>query len=521
METTPASRNTIVLTLLLAVFFAGAYGQRPLFSSNQNTYFLRGLALADGGPILQDWLVNTTNHIPVFSAYVFAVAQWLHCCVFYFVHAALIAVYALCLMWLSRQTLSLSQLSPSVVLSVVVLAFMHSDYFTVAILPTATLTPTGTVSFFLKYATEGLAGQPLLRHYNQPSSFIVILLVSLCAFLAGKRRVAAVTAGLTPWVHPVFFLPAGTLTIAYMLIECRQRRMGQALQVGLLAFAIVLPPLLYTWVYFSPTTAEIASSANKVLVHLRFPHHADPKTWFGASSIFQLAWIIAGLIIARRNWKLYTILMTLFTVASILTLAQVLMESDTLAMLQPWRLSVLLVPISTALLITSFTHKVLSRARWTRAYKKSILVASFALMAALFVTGVEYTFFRIERRKYPSELVNYISNQCCPDDTFLVPPQWQWFRLATRRPIYVDWKSHPYRDIDVLEWYERVQLARAFYDAEEGNAIAALEQIQKHTRITHLVLDREARLPDEYMKAKIVFRSAKYLVYELDKDELG
>ena len=128
MKSMSSSRWSLALLLLLAVFFAGAYGQWPLYSSNQNPYFLIGIALAETGPLQQDWLVNTTNHIPVFSAYVFSVIKWLFPAVFYFIHAAIVAVYALCLFWLIRRIFKTPLSDPILALSLVLLTLMHADF---------------------------------------------------------------------------------------------------------------------------------------------------------------------------------------------------------------------------------------------------------------------------------------------------------------------------------------------------------------------------------------------------------
>jgi Domain of unknown function (DUF6798) len=514
METTPSSRSTFASLALLAILFAGAYGQSPLYSSNQNTYFLTGIARAEGGPLLQDWLVSTTDPNPLFSAYVYSTIKWLSPDFFFLVHTALVAVYALCLMWLVCKTLKLSHLSVSVVVTFVLLTLMHSDFILIT-LQREFFPRDGAFIFPFEYLSEGLAEQSLLRHFHQPSAFAVLLLVSLCAFLAGRTRTAAVFAGLTPWFHAAFFLPAAVITISYILLELRQERRGQAFLIGLITFGIVLPPLFYTWIHFSPTTAEIAANANRILVRERFPHHSDPRQWFGLYAFLQFAWVIAALVVARRNRSLFTILMAMLAVACTLTLVQVLTRSNTLAMLQPWRLSVLLVPISSALLIATIVHMMLPKATWIARYRRLVLFSSYALMGLLCIAGVASTVSHRNEKHFHPSLLDYVSTQCRPGDTFLIPPDLYRFRLATRYPVFVDWRSHPYRDTEVLEWYERVQLARGFYDAKSGkDAIAALEEIQNLAHITHVVVERDTKLPLEYMK---VFNNVEFLGYQKEK----
>ncbi|MCK4727086.1 MAG: hypothetical protein KAT29_14840, partial [Anaerolineales bacterium] len=47
--------------------FTLVYAQSPLFTSNQNQYFLHGLANAGYGLLNEDWLANTLDPTPVFS----------------------------------------------------------------------------------------------------------------------------------------------------------------------------------------------------------------------------------------------------------------------------------------------------------------------------------------------------------------------------------------------------------------------------------------------------------------------
>src|SRR5262245_58356896 len=54
--------------LLLAASFALAHTQARLYYSNQNQYFLHGLAQGGRGELDRDWLANPADPTPVFSA---------------------------------------------------------------------------------------------------------------------------------------------------------------------------------------------------------------------------------------------------------------------------------------------------------------------------------------------------------------------------------------------------------------------------------------------------------------------
>src|SRR5947209_15946407 len=82
------------LFLLGAGLFAAAYGQAPLYYSNQNQYFLHGLAAAGQGDLDEDWLANTRDPTPAFSALVALTARHLHPWAFHLYYALLLGIYA-------------------------------------------------------------------------------------------------------------------------------------------------------------------------------------------------------------------------------------------------------------------------------------------------------------------------------------------------------------------------------------------------------------------------------------------
>src|SRR5579884_2760790 len=86
--------RAVVLFLGGAAVFAAAYCQAPLYYSNQNQYFLHGLAAAGDGELRHDWLAQTRDPTPLFSGLVAFTARWLHPWVFYADYALLQGAYA-------------------------------------------------------------------------------------------------------------------------------------------------------------------------------------------------------------------------------------------------------------------------------------------------------------------------------------------------------------------------------------------------------------------------------------------
>ena len=112
--------------------------------------------------------------------------------------------------------------------------------------------------------------------------------------------------------------------------------------------------------------------------------------------------------------------------------------------------------------------------------------------------------------------MSYTKIHSAPGQTDLIPLDLQKFRLVTGLPGFVDCKSIPYRPSELVEWYERVQIAREYYGAlTTTNAIAALGAINKHTGITHVIVKVESNVLHAAMHARDEFRDNTHVVYEL------
>ena len=84
--------------------------------------------------------------------------------------------------------------------------------------------------------------------------------------------------------------------------------------------------------------------------------------------------------------------------------------------------------------------------------------------------------------------MNFVRETKSIGDTFLVPPELEKFRLYTGAPIFVDFKSIPYKDVEVAEWYKRVRIARGLYRASKIDC-EALREVADDYDLTHAILE--------------------------------
>jgi hypothetical protein len=247
--------------------------------------------------------------------------------------------------------------------------------------------------------------------------------------------------------------------------------------------------------------------------------------------------MILGLILSRGT-RLFVLLTVPFVLAVLLTLLQVATGSDTLALLFPWRVSAVLLPIATTVILSRLIAAAPRLdgpvARGIVAVVVGVCVAGGVWIMAspqAFLSAEDeqplYDHVRQERRpgqlyllpvRGPSRSRGSWSSDFQPlahknSNTGNIPIDLQRFRLATGVPIFVDFKSIPYKDTDVIEWRHRLEIAQSIQDAmKDGRLTEALTQLRHH-HITHVVTRAAVRV--KHPAFAEVHEDPAYRVYRL------
>ena len=74
-----------------------------------------------------------------------------------------------------------------------------------------------------------------------------------------------------------------------------------------------------------------------------------------------------------------------------------------------------------------------------------------------------------------------------PEELYLIPEDMMRFRLETGARTFVDWKSHPYRDSELLEWYRRIELVKALAKINPERYCDEIHRLVLSEGITHVV----------------------------------
>jgi hypothetical protein len=165
---------------------------------NQNQYFLHGMARAGFGFLDQDWLANTADPTPVFSALV----EWTHQLfhwepMYYGYYALLMGIYVFSLFGIVSFLFKIDKSTTISLFFLAIFFLFHSAglRFTLA----------RVIGVNWSYILEdGVADQRMLGPVLQPSSVGVLLVLSIYFFLVQRYYPAMISACLAAIFHPTY-----------------------------------------------------------------------------------------------------------------------------------------------------------------------------------------------------------------------------------------------------------------------------------------------------------------------------
>src|SRR5262249_32690893 len=247
--------------------------------------------------------------------------------------------------------------------------------------------------------------------------------------------------------------------------------LGRAVAVGGVALLAALPAAIAVVARLGPTSPEVSTTAAAILVR-HLPQETVIAQWFGSRAALQLLWMIVGLALAAGT-DLLPILAAPFAAGLALTLLQAAIASPQLALLFPWRVSVLIVPIATALVARGVVVAVAARVGERRVHV--IRAVSIGAIAVSFVVGavrmtLHFAYFygarrvtAITDRVVPARvrvdfgrvlesdalpMLHFVRATMKRGDLYIIPPELERFRTVSGAPAFADLKSHPYKDVE-------------------------------------------------------------------------
>ncbi|ERN42854.1 hypothetical protein KR51_00003790 [Rubidibacter lacunae KORDI 51-2] len=496
----------------LAVVFGLSYTQDPIYSSagNQHTKFLHGLANAGRGFLSQDWFASTTDPLPVFS-FLVQITYSIHVeYLFYFYYFLLFGAYAWSIVGIVSSFYDVRKNLLRYLLFLILLIAIHTVHIKFFDVDTG------------KFLHQGVAKQSILMDVFQPACFGAFILMSVYLFLIERRFLAILALGLASNLHPAYIPSMGALVSIYIFLDLRDGRSAKKLlSMGVFALILVMPVVIHMGLsLIQPSIAVLQDSALDIIVNERIPHHADASIWATKPDFpLQLALVIGAAIALKRS-KLRAIVAGSLAFAVCLTLLQIVSNSSFLALVAPWRISVFLVPLSSCVLLVKLESALFEIVDVSSATKYRFFLRSCVAILTLLViyNSVAQVLVFLERDN-AIPLLNYINQTKESGSIYLVPPdtkKLQKFRLYTGAPIFVNRKTHPYRDAEVIEWDKRLGLAEAFYNVNrtgDRDRCDVLNRIVEEYGVSHVVVQKDRQAPCAELKS--IYSDRKYLLYEV------
>lgn len=498
--------------LLISLIFGLAYTQDPIYNSaeNQNTKFLHGLANAGYGFLQEDWTANTIDPLPAFTWLIETTYQYIHAeYMFYVYYFLFFGIYVSSILAIANYIYDLKKSRLELIVYLTAFIFIHTVHLKI---------------FHFDIAEDlhyGVAKQYVLGPVFQPSTFGVFIILSIYCALTSRYFLAVFLLALAATFHPTYLPSAGILTLAYqILIFKREKNLVKIILVGLLALVLILPVLSYSSSAFTPTNLELWSKAQEIIVQLRIPHHSLPQFWLkqgGYKTYIQALLVVYALWLIRKS-DLFSILLVPFILAVVATILQLLINNDTIAFIAPWRVSIFLVPIATSIILAEIISFGFQKyPLWLLRNQQLIVRASVAIISILLIAGTIEQFLSFGYGGVTSnEMMNFVKDHKQSGQTYLIPPdqiRLYKFRLYTGVPIFINNKTHPYKDIEVLEWYARLTKAEEFYQ-QGDRSCQILEDLVAQYSITHVVLDQDS-YNLECSATKEIYRNRKYRITEI------
>ncbi|HSF83150.1 MAG TPA: DUF6798 domain-containing protein [Anaerolineales bacterium] len=510
-------RQNVTTIALFTLLFAIAYAQSPLYTSNQNQYFLHGLARAGLGYLENDWLANTLDPTPVFSALVETTYRLIqYTPLFYIFYACLMGIYLFSLLGIARKLFipaSEAQANLTLILLAGLLIVFHSA--ALRFLLSKILSANWTYIF-----EDGVADQRILGPVFQPSAFGVLLIASIYLFLNQKPYQAVFSAVLAATIHPTYLLSAAVLTTTYMLLtRIQDKNISRVLFIGIFALILVAPTLTYVFKSFGGSSTAAATQAREILVSYRIPHHARVSEWLDATVAVKILITLAALYLSRRSLGLFAILIGSSLIAFLLTVIQSMLGNNPLALIFPWRLSIYILPLSTSIVLAAIAYWITTSSLFTKRKWENILkiISGTAVLFVVLIGAIRFKLDLERKTRSPERaLFSYVNDHKQANDLYLTPVKMQDFRLESGAPVFVDFKSIPYKDSDVLEWYRRVQLADDFYQRLDCKL---LKKMVAEEGITHVVVEMDQK-PSLCSFMESTFQDQNLALWQIDQSEL-
>jgi hypothetical protein len=185
------------------------------------------------------------------------------------------------------------------------------------------------------------------------------------------------------------------------------------------------------------------------------------------------------------------------------------------------------VPVSTTITLAAATRTAFllaDRLAGPRTTRASAAVLAGAVTIGLAVVGSD-RLTQLSPEPQRANLERIVARQRTPGDLYLIPLERLQFRIDAGVPVFVDMKTHPYKDRELLEWFRRVRQVAEVYagggslgpSQVSGSQLRCgpLAELARRERLSNVVV-REVRRRPECGFLSQGRRTGGYTVYRIE-----
>lgn len=474
------TKSIAIAILMTFSFVISTTPPKPLFYSNQNTYFLHGLASTDFGNLEQDWLAKTKDPFPIFSYLVkilYPIGGKINFIVMYYL---ILIIYFWTLFGIITNILNLTNLYSKLCVYLIII-LLHSNELTIL--------TNKLINFDLRsFLTEGVAGQYLIGKSIEPSIFGFFILISLYFFIKGKIGLSILFLVITVYFHSSYLITVLIFFTGYSVYLLSHKYKNYS-KLVFFFISLIVPVIVFYLSFYLPL-GSTDGDAKKILYNYRIPHHANIAYWFNIESTFKYLLLVLSIFFIK-NKKFQIILTVPIILLVLLSIIQLITNSIELGLLFPWRISVILIPLLSIIIIYQVTFGLFEKSLSlnTRSYLIFPIISFVFLISILGIKNYK-TYMNTYTFNITDKLFNYVRQKRQIDDQYIVPLQMENFRLETGVPIFIDFKSHPYKSEELVEWYRRVMLVNKIVNYDSSLNVSLINNLIKKYDVTHLLLEK-------------------------------
>ena len=276
--------------------------------------------------------------------------------------------------------------------------------------------------------------------------------------------------------------------------------------------------MLYIFSNFILYDPQINYEAQKIQSEIRIPHHAHIKFWFSTKDIQTLILILLALVIGFKNLRFFIPLLIVFLMTLFLSIYQFYTSNNFLGLLFPWRSSVYIVPLCSMIILSNILKIIYSKylLSYTHLFRFLQLISITLILMSTFI-GFKITVNSLNSENLNFPISHEIKKNKIDIERILIPTNLQKIRLNSGLPIFVDWKATPFRNDEVVEWYERIKLSNSFFGTEELNIQnELLLKIIEKEYISHILI-RDYEGNHILDNCNLIFKKNDYLFYDIKK----